>query len=237
MPGILRWIQHPCNTVAAGESCVLWIKFSPSEFGVRLARLKIRTKDGTEFSSAFTGRGTPILSVVKGKHDDNDTDIHVPAVSPPQVSQLENNTQSRPDIPSRPTRQGELPQKPPGTVTSIPSTVFVPPVIPAVTREPHPTPIPHLTVTPTTLQFRSSSPDSEFFTPVTRTITLSSDGTADLRQLILELNQPAGPFSFSTNCPTTLGRGEICNGQVKFAPRDSRQYTGTLSAFAGNVSR
>ena len=49
--------QH-CATVAPGESCVVWVDFRPRETGTKLARLIVRTKDGGEFSSNFTGTAT-----------------------------------------------------------------------------------------------------------------------------------------------------------------------------------
>jgi hypothetical protein len=90
---------------------------------------------------------------------------------------------------------------------------------------------------PATLRFSSSLPDREFFVPVRRSVTVRNDGAVGLRELNLRLSSTVGgrsPFTYSNNCPPTLSPGQSCRAQVRFAPRDSRAYTGTLAGFEGN---
>jgi hypothetical protein len=93
---------------------------------------------------------------------------------------------------------------------------------------------PHVTVSPDTIRFNSPSPASEFFSPLTQTVQVRSDGTAGLKQLNLRIDFGGGPFRYSANCPTTLEPGQGCAAQVNFAARDGRPYTGRLSVFEGS---
>jgi hypothetical protein len=93
---------------------------------------------------------------------------------------------------------------------------------------------PHVTVSPETIRFNTPSPASEFFSPLTQTVQVRSDGTAGLRQLNLRLDSGGGPFRYSANCPTTLDPGRSCAAQVNLTARDGRPYTGRLSVLEGS---
>lgn len=93
---------------------------------------------------------------------------------------------------------------------------------------------PHVTVSPDTIRFNTPSPASEFFSPLTQTVQVRSDGTAGLRQLNLRIDSGGGPFRYSANCPTALDPGRSCAAQVNLTARDGRPYTGRLSVFEGS---
>jgi hypothetical protein len=90
-------------------------------------------------------------------------------------------------------------------------------------------------MTPGVAQFNAASSDGEFFNAAPQTITISSDGTADVQKLSLRNTVPNGPFSYLPRCPTYLGRGQQCTVRVSFAPRDTRPQADSLSAYDGGV--
>jgi len=341
--------EQPCATVAPGESCVVWVKFRPSEPGIKTARLVVRTKDGSEFSSNFTGTATKDKSVPPLVSTQTTVAPQSPIPTPPPASPTANSVAppaSRPPPPARPSppTPNVSEPSPPALPPIAPSPpTFLPPYRPASGVTPEPTRLPkiqiqpramdfsrsrrgaltvanpgtgplhvrfnlggtdranfeyapsvcgpilegqqctvtisykpgidvqeraliawlkvshnasnaanpqtvnlmwtpvrphgrpHVTVTPETLQFNSPAPSTEFLAPLTQRVTVRSDGTVGLRQLNLQPSFGGAPFSYLTNCPTTLGPGQNCAVQVKFAPTDSRRYNGKLNVFEGGT--
>jgi hypothetical protein len=52
---------QPCATIAARETCTLWVDFRPQNVGVKHARLIVRANDGTEFSIDLQGAAWLVL--------------------------------------------------------------------------------------------------------------------------------------------------------------------------------
>ena len=143
-----------------------------------------------------------------------------------------------PRNPSPPPSQPAVPSSPPSvpvpTRPGLPPIVFPapgnpPPVTPPAPK-PVPRPLPHLTMTPGTAKFTNSSNDGEFYASPTQTVIVRSDGAADIRQLRLRVS-PSGVFNYSTDCRISLAHGQACKVQVKFTPRDTRSYAGTITAY------
>lgn len=249
----------PCATVAAGATCVLWVDFRPRKSGPKHARLVVRTNDGKEFSSEFTGDATPGKvtppppvpppSPAPPVPDPPPAEIHPPTTSPlPPASPVP--SQGQPPIPNSPPVQDPPtslggPKVPPPPLTQPPINppvqppIVVPPpnTMPPVTIPGPKAPplVPHLTMTPGTAKFTSSSSDGEFYTSPTQTVIVRSDGTADIQQLRLSVAPAGAPFRHSSACRPYLAHGQTCTVQVKFAPQDSSPHVGTLDAYDGNV--
>jgi hypothetical protein len=344
---------QPCATVASGDSCVVWVEFRPRKPGVKLARLVVRTQDGSELRSDFTGRAEEGIADLP-----QPLPQPRPALEPPPSDQLPHRPAPPAPLPapspSEPTDQpGRIatpepelpPQTPPSEPTPPPIATPPPAIVPPYFPPPHVAPEvpqiqiaprvmdfsgragrrqqliisnpgsrslglrfdllgndrdsfeydanacgnglaahrqcfvivsyrggidsqerpltawlnvrhnarnaanpetvalrweqvgpprkPHVSVSPGTIRFNSPSPASEFFSPLTQTVQVRSDGTAGLRQLNLRLDFGGGPFRYSTNCPTTLEPGQGCAAQVNLAARDGRAYAGRLGVFEG----
>ena len=253
-----------CNTVAVGESCALWVEFQPRKPGPKHARLVVRTNDDKEFSSEFTGEATqgkvsppppvrghedasPLAPVPPptGPRDETPTPTQPPALSTSPVPSPEQpQTPNSPPVQDPFTAPGKPeflppPQAQPSINPPVRPPIVVPPPItaPSVTTFEPRTPelVPHLTMTPGTAKFTSSSRDGESFTSPAQTVVVRSDGTADIKQLRLSVTPAGVPFRYSTACRPYLARGQTCTVQVTFVPQDSRPHAGALDAYEGTV--
>jgi len=250
----------PCATVTVGATCVLWVDFRPRKLGAKRARLVVRTNDGKEFSSEFTGNATSGKAVSPPPVASPSSAPSVPDRSPDRIYRQTTSSlpppspvpaQGQPPIPNSPPVQdpftslgGPNVPPPPPTIPAInhpnpPPIVFPAPSQPPSVAPPEPKPalqpLPHLTMTPGAAKFTSSSRDGKFFTSPTQAVVVRSDGTADIKQLRLSVTPAAAPFRYSTACHPHLARGQTCTVQVKFVPQDSRPYAGTLDAYEGNL--
>jgi Abnormal spindle-like microcephaly-assoc'd, ASPM-SPD-2-Hydin len=243
--------RQACTTVNAGQSCVLWVDFRPRESGTRHARLVVRTNDGNEFRSELTGHAEGRMPPKPPEPapepnplgvlppNQNPTPAHPliasssgpapaapPAHSPDAAPHSTQGVSAAPIAPDPPQSSPTPPVRPP--------QVGIPPHIPPSQPAPPPALRPHLTMTPRTAQFSSSSPDGEFYTAATQTVVVRSDGTADVQPLNLRVGPAGVPFNYSTNCPTRLASGRSCAVQVQFSPRDARPYVAALTAYEGS---
>jgi len=244
--------QQPCVTVSAGESCVVWVNFRPHEAGEKHAQLIVRTADGSELSSEFKG----VATAGPAKADPpKQAEIPEPAKPGQQpdnrIAAIEPDPAAAPDD-RQPTPEKSPEKIDPETVTppvqsrpggsQPPEVPYVPPQSnpagPHVPR-PKPTPAPqqyaHVTMSPGGANFSATSADGEFFNATAQTITVTSDGTADIRRLRLALGDGASSFSVTPACPVHLVRGQRCSVQVRFVPRNTQTRDDSLIAYDGAV--
>lgn len=82
---------------------------------------------------------------------------------------------------------------------------------------------PHRSAAPSTLAFGAQGIGGD---PVSRTVTISSDGTA-----ALGIGTPTvtGPFTVSSGCPASLAAGADCSIEVRYVPAAPGADTGTLT--------
>lgn len=250
-----------CNTVAVGESCALWVDFQPRKSGTKHARLVVRTNGGKKFISEFTGEATqgkvtpppPVRGheVASPLVQPSGPPAETPApTTPPVLPTSPVPSPKQPPIPNSPPAQDPFttpgkpavpapPQVQPSINPPVQPPIVVPPPIttPPVTRSEPDAPqlVPHLTMTPGTAKFTSSSRDGESITSPAQTVLVRSDGTADIKQLRLRVAPSGVPFRYSAACRPFLARGQTCTVQVKFVAQDSRPHVGTLDAYDGNV--
>jgi hypothetical protein len=233
--------QQSCLTVKTGESCVVWVDFRPRDAGEKHARLIVRAHSGNEFSSEFTGvakRPDSPPTVATLPHPTPDPPP--PAASAPPTHQAP--APARVVSAPAPTTQPTLtppPAAPPPPPTR-PPALAPPPTAPAPPPSPPAPPPPtklyaRVTMTPGITEFGSAPANAEFLAPSAHTITVISDGAADVRQLNLRTGLPDGPFSYRRSCPTYLARGQRCTVQVKLAARDLQPHTDSLSAYDGDT--
>ncbi|HWZ84315.1 MAG TPA: choice-of-anchor D domain-containing protein [Terriglobales bacterium] len=178
-----------------------------------------------------------------------DTSSHTPAHDTPQTianstphsNPIASPTPVPPGPPANPNDTGPpaIETDPTPQPTNPISTPYFPTPTPAPTPRPTPQrPTPqlyaHVTMTPGVAEFQAASPNAEVFMPSTRPITVTSDGTGDVRQLNLKIGTPGGAFSYRPGCPIFLARGQSCTVQVQFASRDTQSHSDTLNAFDGN---
>lgn len=257
--------QQSCTTVRSGETCVLWVQFTPHQSGEKQARLIVRSLDGKEFSSEFKGKaeGKEITKDVVPKLDDHKRETITNPLPPTDPRHGPTHEQARttdrnpvpPDnhppnpgpAPVDPVAQTHHPDAPPGQQD--PATQWPPkqdrpplrnppgPAHPDPTR-PSPPPPPlyaHVTMTPGITQFSGSTANAKFVAPAAHPITVTNDGTADVKNLNLRIGTPGSPFSYTPSCPTYLGRGEKCTVEVRFVPQDTKPHADSLSAYNGKT--
>lgn len=157
--GDFRMDAQRCAIVAAGESCVVWVEFHPREPGLKLARLTVRTKEGTELSSNFTGRakagspqqvsGPESPTALPPSSGDNPPEIQTPHSDPP------NAVTRTPDTPPQKAPDDEeAPPLPPHATQSNPdygrppSPIPDPPMPPIVITRADPPPVPRRQLPP-----------------------------------------------------------------------------------------
>jgi len=211
----------PCATVAPGESCVVWVDFRPRETGTKLARLIVRTKDGSEFSSNFTGTATkgvnPVRRPVGPPPPPPPNPPH--AVRPPSpvgpsatIVPPPPPEAPPPDRPS-PTTPNVNEPSPPAPPQAGPSPpIFVPPYRPASGVIPEPAELPQIRIEPGTMDF--SRPPAR-----RRQVTIANSGTAPLRLGFGLIGPDRGSFEYDPNaCGAVLVASRQCVVTVSYNP-------------------
>ncbi len=208
----------PCATVAPGESCVVWVDFRPRETGTKLARLIVRTKDGSEFSSTFTGTATKGITSVAPP---------VPPPSPKPSQAVRPPNQGSPNAmfapgpapeplptdrpsPTTPNVNEPSPPAPPQAGPSPP--IFVPPYRLASGVIPEPAQLPQIRIEPGTMDF--SRPPAR-----RRQVTIANSGTAPLRLGFGLIGPDRGSFEYDPNaCGAVLVASRQCVVTVSYNP-------------------
>lgn len=237
--------EKSCATVSAGESCAVWVDFKPRQSGEKHARLVVRTADGNELSSEFKGVATAAAKVVPPKPAD-DTKPDKPVHKPEQIAKNDPGPVVTPDAPravpeNHPEKVDPGPaerppvQPPSPTIPAVERPPVGPDVPPQRPRPPQPRLYAHVTMSPDSASFSARSADGEFFNATPQVISVTSDGTADVRQLRLGLEGAGSPFTVTPACPQRLLRGQRCTVQVKFAPRDQQTRSDSLVAYDGGM--